>query len=172
MAVTHDMIAVKLGINRTTVTKALKGDPSIKSATRQKVKETATLMGYDFKQSQKENRREGKRYYVHEDITFTLYNEDHKAIRGNGVLLNLSSNGALMRLKSVEGNVMPAMPFQIRVTFTDPEVRPHELPPGRVLRTVFYSHSECGFKFIDNERIQPEFLEALEKRSFDRLDNR
>ena len=172
MAVTHDMIAVKLGINRTTVTKALKGDASIRQATRKKVIETATLMGYDFKQSQ-QNRREGKRYFVHQEIQFAFINRktNEEIIRGRGKLNNLSSTGMLVKLESTATNSIPLAPLNIKI-LSDKDTRNFEdIPEARVVRINFYNNTELAAKFDKDQILKDSLLEQIEEMSFRKVDD-
>ncbi len=169
MAVTHDMIAAKLEINRTTVTKALKGDRSIKKATRKKVLETATLLGYDFKQSQ-QNRREGKRYFIQEEVDVViLHAQSGKTLlRAPGLLTNLSSTGALLQVTNAENFVLPLVQFHLRLLFRDDSYP--TLPEARVVRVTFYSHTQIATKFLDGQRVDDQVLADLEKKAFNKID--
>lgn len=171
MAVTHDMIAAKLGINRTTVTKALKGDLSIKQLTRKKVIETATLMGYDFKQSQ-QNRREGKRYFVHEDVEFILIDRKNEMnqVRGRGRLTNLSSTGLLIKLDQTDTGSLPLAHLNIRIIPhpENPELK--QVPVARVVRINFLNSLECAAKFDKENAVSKSVLEKIEHLSFDAVD--
>lgn len=172
MAVTHDMIAVKLGINRTTVTKALKGDASIRQSTRKKVIETATLMGYDFKQSQ-QNRREGKRYFVHEEVEFAFINRKthEELVRGRGKLNNLSSTGMLVKLESTTTNSIPLAPLNIKIIPDSEDSKVFEsIPEARVVRINFYNNTELAAKFDKDQIIKDSVLEQIELRSFKKVD--
>lgn len=171
MAVTHDMIAVKLGINRTTVTKALKGDASIRQSTRKKVIETATLMGYDFKQSQ-QNRREGKRYFVHENIQIAFINRKthEEIIRGIGKLNNLSSTGMLIKLESTDTNSIPLGPLNIKIIPSEDNKSLEMIPEARVVRINFYNSTEIASKFDKDQIIKETLLEQIEVRSFKKVD--
>lgn len=171
MAVTHDMIAAKLGINRTTVTKALKGDHSIKKATRKKVLETATLMGYDFKQSQ-QNRREGKRYFIQEHVTFRIMDPDSNTpiSEGRGLLTNLSTTGALIHLKGPELIAFPLKSFVVNIQLPDDLRDMAGLPESRVVRINYYTHAEMATKFQDGRTLSEEFLLKLEAKAFVKVD--
>ena len=146
MAVTHDMIAAKLGINRTTVTKALKGDASINELTRKKVQETATLMGYDFKQSQ-QNRREGKRFFVKEDIRFTFldYSNDRPLGDAEGSLSNLSSTGMLIRISGSIDNTIPIGNIGVRLKVPDSSGL-SVVPRARIVRVNYQPFMELAAK--------------------------
>ena len=173
MAVTHDMIAVKLGINRTTVTKALKGDPSIKLATKKKVLDAANLLGYDFKQSQ-QNRREGKRYFVHELVKFSFV--DRKTgeilINGTGMLTNLSTTGLLLKVENAERNFIPIVPTRVKITSADSIDEYSEIPSAKVVRITFSNSAEVAAKFEENAIIKNSILEVIEKKSFQNVDRK
>ena len=169
MSVTHDMIAAKLDINRTTVTKALKGDSSIREATRKRVIEAASLMGYDFKQSQ-QNRREGKRFFVKEEIIFTFldYTNDRPICDGEGVLANLSSTGLLIRFKSKEGSTVPVGEIGIRLKVTDSSPLAI-VPRARIVRINYVPNLELAAKFEKADYLSQKILLDIEKRSFAKI---
>lgn len=170
MSVTHDMIAAKLGINRTTVTKALKGDTSIRELTRKKVLETATLMGYDFKQSQ-QNRREGKRFFVKEDVKFSFLNFENDAplVNGEGTLTNLSATGLLLRIKSTDTGSVPLGEIGVRLLVPDSSAL-SIVPRARVVRLTFQPAMELAAKFEKEDTMSQDNLMEIERRSFSSLD--
>lgn len=172
MAVTHDMVAVKLGINRTTVTKALKGDLSIKQDTRKKVIETATLMGYDFKQSQ-QNRREGKRYYAREDVEYLLFDRNNKEnqVKGQGRITNLSATGMLIKLEKTETGKIPLGLLDIEILPNQNCVELSEIPVAKVVRLNYINHIECAAKFDSDKYLSEDLLGRIEKQSFEQVDN-
>ena len=172
MSVTHDMIAAKLGINRTTVTKALKGDTSIRELTRKKVIETATVMGYDFKQSQ-QNRREGKRFFVKELVPFTFldFTNDRPLVRGEGLLTNLSSTGLLLKIKSTETNTVPLGELGIRLMVPDSSAL-SIVPRARVVRLTYQPNCEIAAKFEKEDTMTQDHLMEIERRSFSNLDTK
>lgn len=169
MSVTHDMIAAKLGINRTTVTKALKGDPSIRELTRKKVVEIATAMGYDFKQSQ-QNRRDGKRFFVKEEVEFSFYdrNTGDELVRGKGLLTNLSVTGLLLRIYSTETNSIPLGSLGVRILSTHRSMM-SLVPMARVVRINFGQAAECAAKFEKNEQMTADDLMKIEEASFSKV---
>ncbi|MBF0196906.1 MAG: helix-turn-helix domain-containing protein [Planctomycetes bacterium] len=171
MAVTHDIIAKKLQINRTTVTKALKGDDSIKKDTRKKVLETAALLGYDFKQSQ-QNRREGKRYFVREKVTFSFLDPVSKEVlvNGEGVLTSLSTTGLLLKLERSEGYLIPMHQSLVKITGAESIEEYSEIPLARVVRVNYQSKTECAGKFDEDVAISKELLEIIESQSFEKVD--
>ena len=172
MAVTHDMIAAKLAINRTTVTKALKGDPSIKKGTRKKVQEMATLMGYDFKQSQ-QNRRECKRYYINEQVRFEVLPEEENKVlvSGLGTLTNLSNTGALITIAKNEDVRIPLILFKVRIVFLD-ETQKHVLPLSRVVRINYFKKLEMATKFDDENLLPMDMLVELENEAFQKVERK
>ena len=169
MAVTHDMIAAKLGINRTTVTKALKGDPSINDKTRKKVQETATLMGYDFKQSQ-QNRRIGKRFFVKEAIKFTFidYSNDRAICSAEGCLSNLSSTGLLIRIETSDDNLVPIGNIGVRLNVPDSSAL-RVVPRAKIVRINYQPHIEVAAKFDKAELMDQNTLIDIERRSFTKI---
>lgn len=170
MSVTHDMIAAKLGINRTTVTKALKGDTSIRELTRKKVIEIATVMGYDFKQSQ-QNRREGKRFFVKEIVPFSFldFSNDRTIVRGEGLLTNLSSTGLLLKIKSTETDSIPLGELGIRLLVPDSSAL-SIVPRARVVRVIYQPTCELAAKFEKEDTMTQDHLMEIERRSFSNLD--
>jgi len=170
MAVTHDMIAAKLGINRTTVTKALKGDPSIRELTRKKVVETATMMGYDFKQSQ-QNRREGKRFFVNAEVSFSFIDWDTKEVRetGRGILTNLSATGMLLKVNSTSTTSVPIgnMGLRLEVGEDSPLSCVYI---ARVVRYTYIPNSELAAKFDRDSQLSQDQLIEIENQSFSRMD--
>jgi hypothetical protein len=170
MAVTHDMIAAKLGINRTTVTKALKGDPSIRELTRKKVVETATMMGYDFKQSQ-QNRREGKRFFVNAEVPFSFVDWETKEVRetGRGLLTNLSATGMLLKVNETTTSSVPIGNIGIKLEVGD------DSPLGcvflaRVVRYTYMPNSELAAKFDKDVQLTQDQLIEIENQSFSQMD--
>ncbi len=172
MAVTHDMIASKLAINRTTVTKALKSDPSIKKGTRKKVQEMATLMGYDFKQSQ-QNRREGKRYFINEHVRFEVLPEDSDQVivTSLGILTNLSSTGALVQITENINVCIPLIPFRVRIVFLD-DTQTHKLPLSRVVRINYLRKMELATKFSIQDQLGADLLVELENIAFKKVEKK
>lgn len=170
MAVTHDMIAAKLGINRTTVTKALKGDASIRELTRKKVLETATMMGYDFKQSQ-QNRREGKRFYVNTDVKFNFIHwwEGNVLGRGQGMLTNLSSTGLLLKVHQTENNILPLGEIGIKLDIQGDSLL-RIVPKARVVRFNYMPGQELAAKFDKEDQLSQQKLVEIEVDSFSRMD--
>jgi hypothetical protein len=169
MAVTHDMIAAKLSINRTTVTKALKGDASINAMTRKKVQETATLMGYDFKQSQ-QNRREGKRFFVKEKVKFTFLNyaDDRPLGDAEGSLSNLSSTGLLIRISASENNLVPIGNIGVRLKVPDSSAL-SVVPRARIVRINYQPFIELAAKFEKEDQMSQDTLIDIERRSFTKI---
>ena len=169
MSVTHDMIAAKLGINRTTVTKALKGDPSIRELTRKKVVEIASAMGYDFKQSQ-QNRRDGKRFFVKEEVEFSFYDRSSgdELVRGTGLLTNLSVTGLLLKIYTTETNSIPLGSLGVRILSTHRSMM-SLVPKARVVRINFGQAAECAAKFEKNELMTAEDLMKIEEASFSKV---
>lgn len=169
MSVTHDMIAAKIGINRTTVTKALKGDPSIRELTRKKVVEIASAMGYDFKQSQ-QNRRDGKRFFVKEDVDFCFYDRKSgdELVRGKGLLTNLSSTGLLLKIYQTETNSIPLGSLGVRILATNRSMM-KLVPEARVVRVNFGQLAECAAKFEKDEQMTAEDLIRIEESSFSKV---
>jgi len=163
------MIAAKVGINRTTVTKALKGDPSIRELTRKRVIEIASAMGYDFKQSQ-QNRRDGKRFFVKEEVDFSFYDLSNgdELDRGKGLLTNLSSTGLLLKIYNTDSNGIPLGNFGIRLLSTNRSMM-KLVPKARVVRVIFGQHPECAAKFDKAELMSDENLMRIEEKSFTRL---
>jgi hypothetical protein len=173
MSVTHDMIAAKLGINRTTVTKALKGDTSIRELTRKKVVETATMMGYDFKQSQ-QNRREGKRFFVKENVRFTFldFTNDRPISNGEGTLTNLSSTGLLLKITSTDQGTAPVMP-ELGLRLLVPDSSPLCIVPrARIVRLNYQPTIELAAKFEKEDTMSQDSLMEIERRSFSNLENK
>lgn len=170
MAVTHDMIAAKLGINRTTVTKALKGDPSIRELTRKKVVETATMMGYDFKQSQ-QNRREGKRFFVNAEITFSFidWESGETRERGQGILTNLSATGMLVKLNSTSSASVPIGNIGLRLD-VGPDSPLSCVFPARIVRYTYIPNSELAAKFDKDAQLSQDQLIEIENQSFSKMD--
>jgi hypothetical protein len=171
MAVTHDMVAVKLGINRTTVTKALKGDLSIKQKTRKLVIDTASMMGYDFKQSQ-QNRREGKRYFAREDVDIKLIDQKNKDkfVLGKGRITNLSTTGMLVKLISAEDGKIPLAHLYIEIMPNESCKELAKIPQARIVRINYIGQIECAAKFDNDESLSDEILAVIEKQSFDHVD--
>ncbi len=171
MAVTHDMVAVKLGINRTTVTKALKGDLSIKQKTRKLVIDTATMMGYDFKQSQ-QNRREGKRYFAREDVDIKLVDQKNndKFVMGKGRITNLSTTGMLVKLNSADEGKIPLAHLYIEIMPSEICKELSKIPRARIVRINYIGQIECAAKFDNEETLSDEILSVIEKQSFDHVD--
>jgi hypothetical protein len=171
MAVTHDMVAVKLGINRTTVTKALKGDLSIKQKTRKIVIDTATKMGYDFKQSQ-QNRREGKRYFAREDIDFKLMDQKNhdNFVMGTGRITNLSSTGMLVKLETTITGSIPLAHLLIEIMPSEACKELSKIPYARIVRINYIGQIECAAKFENDESLSDEILSVIEKQSFKNID--
>jgi len=170
MAVTHDMIAAKLGINRTTVTKALKGDPSIRTLTRKKVVQTATMMGYDFKQSQ-QNRREGKRFFVNAEVSFSFIEWETKKVRetGSGVLTNLSATGMLLKVNHTSKSSVPIGDIGLRLE-VDPSSPLSCVYPARVVRYTYIPNSELAAKFDKEFLLTQDQLIEIENHSFSKME--
>jgi hypothetical protein len=169
MSVTHDMIAAKLDVNRTTVTKALKGDTSIRESTRKRVIETASLMGYDFKQSQ-QNRREGKRFFVKEEIIFTFldYANDRPIMDGEGTLANVSATGLLIRLNFNSSSKVPIGEIGVRLKVTDSSPL-SVVPRARIVRINYVPNMELAAKFEKADFLPQKTLLDIEKRSFAKI---
>jgi len=169
MSVTHDMIAAKIGINRTTVTKALKGDPSIRELTRKKVIEIASAMGYDFKQSQ-QNRRDGKRFFVKEEVDFSFFDRktSDELVRGRGLLTNLSSTGLLLKIYSTETNSIPLGSLGVRILSTNRSMM-RLVPEARIVRVNFGQLPECAARFDKTEQMTSEDLMRIEETSFSKV---
>lgn len=122
MGVTHEDIAKKVGLSRTTVTKILNRDPSYVTSekTRNDVFKAAEELGYNFMQIRRPFRREQTRVEVGSEVHISIIFKDGKVFdTGTAMLKNVSTSGALLTSIVTSKNVLPLRSFSIILRVKD-----------------------------------------------------
>jgi hypothetical protein len=152
--VSHDDIAKRLGLARSTVTKILNQLPSNRasSETVKKVFDTARDMGYDFHRLRNIHRRRSERKQVDMEVGIEILSEGKSvAARGTATLRDVSLNGAAVAdLTLDDGAGLPVSPFLVRVRFTS---QPLSGVSGLAEVVRFTSRDEVrlGLNFVEIE---------------------
>lgn len=116
--VSHDDIAKRLGLARSTVTKILNQLPSNRAsaATVKKVFDTARELGYNFHQLRNIHRRKSERMPVDMEVSVEILSKRGRevAAQGTATLCNISLDGALIsKLALDDGAGLPVSPFVV-----------------------------------------------------------
>lgn len=120
--VSHDDIAKRLGLARSTVTKILNQLPSNRASagTVKKVFDTARELGYNFRQLRNIHRRRSERKQVDMELAIEILSKAKGVTaRGTATLKDISFNGAAIADISLEdGAGLPLKAFLVRMRFT------------------------------------------------------
>lgn len=160
--VSHDDIARRLGLARSTVTKILNQLPSNRASsdTVKKVFDTARDMGYDFHRLRNIHRRRSERKLVEMEVAIEILNKSKGVTaKGSASLRDVSLNGAAIADISLDdGAGLPVdSPFLVRVRFT---TQPLTGVAGlaEVVRFTSKDEVRLGLNFVE---IEPESTTRL-----------
>jgi hypothetical protein len=164
--VSHEDIAKRLGLARSTVTKILNQLPTNRASgdTVRKVFETAREMGYDFQRLRTIHRRRSERKPVEMQVNIDiLQNGSAVAATGSATLMDLSLNGAQIRdIQLSDGSGLPVSPFLVRVRFLTPPLQ-GVAGLAEVIRLTSRDEVRLGINFVELEPTDKtrlaEFLE-------------
>jgi len=152
--VSHEDIAKRLGLARSTVTKILNQLPSNRASaeTVKRVFETAREMGYDFQRLRTIHRRRSERKQVEMEVALDILADGQRvAVTGTALLNDVSLNGAqISDLRLPDGAGLPVSPFLVRMRFTS---QPLEGVTGiaEVIRLTSRDSVRLGLNFVELE---------------------
>lgn len=115
--VTHNEIAQRLGLDRTTVCKVLRGiDVALSPETRELILLTADQMGYV---SHEKRSPQYPRYIIPTPVTFSIELVDTGEVwaTGNGVMHDVSVGGCLLGISSITKPALPLHAFLVTMRF-------------------------------------------------------
>lgn len=149
---THQLIAKKLGLERSTVTKVLGQDRKchFNPKTIQRIFKTAKRLGYDFSRMIRVKRREFDRKPANlkARIRLCLKNNDHFD-SGHAVIENISPTGALLKKVSLPKRTLPLDPFTVDLTILQGRLKGVQAK-GEVVR--FAGSHNMGMRFTEVDK--------------------
>ncbi|MEW6357477.1 MAG: helix-turn-helix domain-containing protein [Planctomycetota bacterium] len=162
MSITHEEIAEKLKLARSTVTRILNNDPTYRASqkTRKKVLTLAKEMKYDFGNLRRIHRRRFERIPVDIPVYVKILLPDDTVFdEGHAKMLDLSPVSALIGEFRLHKQVMPVTNFSLGVDVLEGELSALRLR-GRIARISLAEGVQMGVEFIDAER---EVLDRIAK---------
>ena len=169
--VTHELIASRLNLARTTVTRILNSDPTYRASqrTRETVFALAKELGYDFSNLRRIHRRHGDRILANAEAVVRLVLEDGRLFdEGLCTIRNVSLAGALLSNIRLGKGVLPLTQFRIYLAAKSGVLAGIPLT-GRMARCSFGREFEIGMAFspLDNEVLSSlrQALDYLEAKS-------
>ena len=163
--ISHDDIARRLGLARSTITKILNQLPTNRASpeTIRKVFDTAKEMGYDFHRLRNIHRRRSERRSVRMGVRLEFVRDgEPSALRGTAVLSDISKNGAQLTNVGLDGGSgLPVTPFLVKLVVTEPPLAGLSVV-CEVIRLTSRDAVRLGINFVelapaDDRRLQ-EFL--------------
>ena len=119
--INHEAIARKVGLERSTVTKILNGDPKFENhvpeETRVRVIKTAEKMGYFLYRTHRTNRRLYERNVTNKPTEIELKKKGKVVNSGKARVRNISKSGALIDRIRLRKEYLPQLPFICAFTF-------------------------------------------------------
>ena len=155
--INHEAIAMKVGLERSTVTKILNGDPRFENhvpeETRVQVIKTAEKMGYFLYRTHRTNRRLYKRIVTNKPTEIELKRNGKIINSGKARIRNMSKGGALIDRIKLRKEYLPQLPFVCILTFGGW----HPIR-GKIVRIQVDSPMALVVKY---ENIQEEFRKKI-----------
>ena len=155
--INHEAIAMKVGLERSTVTKILNCDPKFENhvpeETKVQVIKTAEKMGYFLYRTHRTNRRLYKRIVTNKPTEIELKRNGKVINSGKARIRNMSKGGVLIDHIKLRKEYLPKLPFVCIFTFGSW----HPIR-GKVLRIEKDSPMALVLKC---ENIQEEFREKI-----------
>ena len=162
MSVTHEEIAERLNLARSTVTRILNNDPNYRASqkTRKKVLTLAKELNYDFGNLRRIHRRRFERIPVDIPVYVKILLPDDTVFdEGHAKMLDLSPVSALIGEFRLHKQVMPVTPFLLGIEVVEGELSALRIR-GRIARIGLIDGVQMGVEFLDAER---EVLDRIKK---------
>ncbi|MCI0341588.1 MAG: PilZ domain-containing protein [Planctomycetales bacterium] len=162
--ISHDDIARRLGLARSTVTKILNQLPTNRASaeTVQKVFQLAKELGYDFHRLRNIHRRRDERRQCRIAARLELLQSGGKvAGTGTAVVHDISLHGAQLQQVTMDGKGLPVTPFLLRLTLSEAPLA-DLVGTGEVVRFSSREPVKFGINFLEmteaDQRRLGEFL--------------
>jgi hypothetical protein len=143
------VIASRLNLARTTVTRILNNDPSYRASqrTRQMVFSLAQQLGYDFSNLRRIHRRKGERLSVNAEASVRLISDDGQVFdEGVCTVKNVSLAGALIGGLRMAKGVLPLARVKVFLELKSGELS-GLLLMGEMARCSYNKEFEIGVSF-------------------------
>lgn len=162
MDATQEIIARKVGLDRSTVSKILNGKASdfVSQKTVEKVIKAARELGYDFARLRHTHSRQFERAHLRMKARFKVIlgtNEVYDS--GNCVITNLSVGNALIEEMVSKDMSLPIKPFSVSLTIMEGRLKGISVL-GRVTRLEIRDHVRLAMEFVD---VEPASARRLKK---------
>ncbi len=151
--VTHQTIATRLNLARTTVTRILNNDPSYRASqrTREKVMTLAQQLGYDFSNLRRIHRRRHERRLTNIEARLRFVLEDgHIFDEGLCTILNISLVGALLGNLRLPKSVLPLTYLTIHLEAQSGPLAGVSIA-ATLARFACNRHPEIGVSFVPSD---------------------
>ncbi len=162
--ISHDDIARRLGLARSTVTKILNQLPTNRASaeTVKKVFDLAKDLGYDFHRLRNIHRRRDERRACRIAARLEVIQPGGKvAGTGTAVVHDISFHGAQLQQVAMDGKGLPVSPFLIRLTLNEAPLA-DLVGTGEIVRFSSREPVRIGINFLEmNETDQRRLEEFL-----------
>ncbi|NOZ21843.1 MAG: LacI family DNA-binding transcriptional regulator [Planctomycetes bacterium] len=162
MSITHEEIASRLNLARSTVTRILNNDPNYRASqkTRKKVLALARELSYDFGNLRRIHRRRFERIPVDFPVYVKILLPDDMVFdEGHAKMLDLSPVSALIGEFRLHKQVMPVTEFLLGIEVLEGELAAVRLR-ARIARISLTEGVQMGVEFVEIER---EVLDRIKK---------
>jgi transcriptional regulator with XRE-family HTH domain len=151
MAVTQEMIADKVGLDRSTVSKILNGKASdfVSRHTVNKVIDAARALGYDFARLRHTHSRQFERADLRLRAEFDIITENGGVYdSGTALVSNISEGSALLVEVSSRERRFPLEPFSISLIVTEGHLKGVSVL-GKVTRLEMRDELKIALEFVE-----------------------
>lgn len=158
--ITHEMIAQKTGLARSTVTRILDKDRNLKVPTEiiHRVFAMAKELGYDFSRIRGWRRREFERKDTHLKAEIKIHLKNGKLFdSGRATIKDISPKGALLKRIDLPKKVLPLEPFTIALRISQGRLKGIQAK-GEIVRFKSNGYIAMGMRFLEVDKISQKRL--------------
>lgn len=167
MAVTQEMIAEKVGLDRSTVSKILNGKASdfVSRQTIMKVLDAARDLGYDFARLRHTHSRQFERTDLNLKAEFDLLTESGEVYdSGKALVANISEGSALLREVTGSKGALPLEPFSVSLIITEGRLKGISVL-GKVTRLEMRDELRIALEFVEVSPVSAKKLRSFMDRA-------
>jgi transcriptional regulator with XRE-family HTH domain len=163
MAVTQEMIAEKVGLDRSTVSKILNGKASdfVSRQTITKVIDAARELGYDFARLRHTHSRQFERTDLNLKAEYDILLESGEIYdSGKTLVANISEGSALLRQVMGSKGSLPLEPFSVSLIITEGRLKGVSVL-GNVTRLEMRGELRIALEFVEVSPVSAKKLHAF-----------
>jgi transcriptional regulator with XRE-family HTH domain len=169
MAITQEMIAEKVGLDRSTVSKILNGRASdfVSRKTIERVMDAAQELGYDFARLRHTHSRQFERTDLSLSSEFDIMLASGKVYdSGTALISNISEGSAMITDISSNLNSLPLEPFTVSLIVTEAKLKGVSVL-ARVTRVATEDNLSLALEFVE---VSPVSMKKL-RQFMEKTDN-